>query len=340
MMKRATFFLIILVFIIVIIVPGVLIISCDSHIFNESSQDKRKKPKEDNLTIKLYLTKEKKIEEIPLEEYIKGVVAAEMPASFHIEALKAQAVAARTYTYRRWKKAGGTGCALCPEADICDNFAHCQAWIDKKEMLAKWGIFSYYHYNSKINQSIDNTAGKIIYYDDSPIDPLFFSTSNGKTENSEDVFSAFLPYLRSVESSGEEISPRFKSEKKISTKNLYQKLKEKWPDIIVDENNPMAQWKIIEKSVGGRVKTLKIGNKIVNGTEIRGLLGLNSTDFSWENERDSIKFICRGYGHGVGMSQYGANIMAKSGTDFVEILKHYYTGVQIKDINNIIKSNK
>lgn len=196
--------------------------------------------------------------------------------------------------------------------------------------MKKWGIFSYYHYYSKIKQAVDATSGMIMLYNGEAIDPLFFSTSNGKTENSEDVFGKYIPYLRSVTSPGEEISPRFLEVKQIPVDEVVDKFRQKWPDIAIDPKNPERQWKVLERSAGGRIKILQVGNKVVKGTEIRQLLDLNSTDFKWERTGRSIKFTSIGFGHGVGMSQYGANAMAKSGSNYVDILKHYYTGVEIR----------
>jgi len=331
-MKRAGYILIFFVFLIVIVVPGLIVKSC--KIISPEKPGGQVKPetkasRREN-TVALYLNSTKKIENTPLEEYVKGVVAAEMPASFDMEAIKAQAVAARTYVYTRWKQAGGSGCSLHPEADVCDDPTHCQAWITKGEMLKKWGIFSYYHYYSKINQAVNSTAGMVLLYEGKPIDPLFFSTSNGKTENSEDVWENYVPYLRSVISPGEETSPRFLEIKQISVDDIVKKLRQKWPDLIIDSKNPERQWKVLETSTGGRIKIMQMGNKVIKGTEFRQLFDLNSTDIKWERTGSSIKFTCVGFGHGVGMSQYGANAMAKNGSTYVDILKHYYTGVEIK----------
>lgn len=329
MMKGISYYIIFITIIIVIVIPGIIVRSC-GPVLPGRLQDKVEQIPKKGDTISLYITKSKKIEQIPLEEYLKGVIAAEMPANFDMEALKAQAVAARTYAYKRSKS---KGCNLKSGADVCDS-THCQVWITKKDMLKKWGIFSFYHYISKINQAIEETSGMIIFYNGEPIDPLFFSTSNGRTENSEDVFKNTVPYLRSVKSPGEEISPRFSGVAKIPVKEVVSKIKKQWPDIKIDEKNPEKQWKVLEESQGGRIKHMQIGNKTIKGSEFRMLLNLNSADFNWERSGKNIKFTTKGYGHGVGMSQYGANVMAKSGKNFLEILKHYYTGIEIKKVEN------
>lgn len=325
MMKKISYYLIFFIIMIVIVIPGVIVRSCGPRKY--SKEIKEKLEKSDDI-VALYIKESKKIEYIPLEEYIKGVVAAEMPASFDIEAIKAQAVAARTYAYKRCK---GAGCSLHPKADVCDSI-HCQAWINKKDMLKKWGVFSFYHYISKINQAVDATSGIIILHSGEPIDPLFFSTSNGRTENSEDVFKNTTPYLKSVKSPGEEISPRFSAVVKIPIKEIVEKLKKKWPDIKIDDKKLENYLKVLEKSKGGRIKKMQVGNKIIKGSEFRMLFNLNSADFKWERSGNTMEFTTRGYGHGVGMSQYGANIMAKKGKNFEDILKHYYSGVELKKI--------
>lgn len=329
-MKGAGYYIIIFMIFIIIVVPAVIVKSCKPIRPQSPSVPEWLKQAGVSENISMYVNSSKKIEKLPLEEYVKGVVAAEMPASFNIEAIKAQAVAARTYVYKRWRAVGGKGCSLHPGADICDDPTHCQAWITKGEMLKKWGIFSYYHYFGKINQAVNSTAGMIILFQNEPIDPLFFSTSNGKTENSEDVWEKTIPYLRSVTSSGEETSPHFFAIKEFSVEAVVSRLKQKWPDLIIDNKSPEKQWKVIETSEGGRIKTMQVGNKIIKGTEFRELFELKSTDFKWERSGSNIKIKTCGFGHGVGMSQYGANAMAKDGANYVDIIKHYYSGVEIK----------
>ncbi|HHY70828.1 MAG TPA: stage II sporulation protein D [Thermoanaerobacterales bacterium] len=329
-MKGAGYCIICFMIFIIIIIPGVIVKSCKPIQHESPIEQKSIKQVPSGEHITIYINSSKKAETIPLDEYVKGVVAAEMPASFNIEAIKAQAVAARTYVYKRWRTVGGKGCSLHPEADVCDDPSHCQAWITKGEMLKKWGMFSYYHYYSKINQAVSSTSGMIILYQDEPIDPLFFSTSNGKTENSEDVWEKPIPYLRSVVSPGEETSPRFFAVEEFPVDVVVSRLRQKWPDISIDYKNPEKQWKVIEVSEGGRIKNMQVANKVVKGTEFRQLFDLKSTDFKWERSGKNIKIMSTGFGHGVGMSQYGANAMAKNGANYVDILKHYYSGVEIR----------
>ncbi|MDN5331283.1 MAG: stage sporulation protein [Tepidanaerobacteraceae bacterium] len=332
MMKGIAYHLVFFIFVLVIVLPAVIVRGCSSFLPEKVGEESRI-AKSQELTVSLYVTSKKTIVKIPLEEYVKGVVAAEMPASFKIEALKAQAVAARTYVYKRMRSKGGTGCSLHPEADVCDDPTHCQAWINTGQMVKKWGIFAFYHYYSKISQAVKSTAGMVILYRGKPIDPLFHSTSGGKTENSEDVWGNFVPYLRSVTSPGEESSPKFMEVKQLSVSEVVSKIMHKWPDISIDSQNPERQWEVVERSEGGRIKKMRIGNRIVSGTEVRELFQLNSTNFKWERSGDRIKFTTIGYGHGVGLSQYGANAMAEKGVNYIDILKHYYTDVEIRKID-------
>lgn len=289
------------------------------------------------LKIKLYDETSGKLEEMPLEEYVKGVVAAEMPASFELEALKAQAVAARTYAVNKMQIFGKSGCSKHSEADVCSDSTHCQAWESVDEQKKKWGIMSYYVYSRKIAQAVDDTAGEIITYDDQPILPAFHAISGGKTENSEDVWSQALPYLRSVVSDGEEDAPKFTAQVNMSIQDFIDKFKAHYPNAGITVKNLKDAVKILDISEGGRVKDIKVGDVTIKGTEFRSIYNLNSTNFKIYIDGNSVKIITIGYGHGVGMSQYGANSMAKKGSTYQEILKHYYTGVEIKSISEVYK---
>ncbi len=331
-MRKLWYYIVFFIVFVVIIIPSVMVRSFKSK-QSRIPMEHNEMEFQDETYITVFVNSVKKTKTILLDEYVKGVVAAEMPASFDMEAIKAQAVAARTYVYKRCRSLGGLGCALHPEADVCDDPSHCQGWITKSEMLKKWGIFSYYHYYSKINQGVNSTSGMVIMYRGEPIDPLFFSTSNGKTENSEDVWDKPIPYLRSVASPGEESSPRFFTVVELPVEDVVSQLKRKWPDLFIDSENPEKQWKVIETSEGGRIKSMQISNKVIKGTEFRQLLNLKSTDFKWERSGENIKIMSVGFGHGVGMSQYGANSMAKDGANYEDILKHYYSGVEIRRIH-------
>lgn len=267
--------------------------------------------------------------ELEFEEYIKGVLAAEMPVLFEIEALKAQAVAARTYAVKKMnqeKKEELKG------ADISTEHSKGQAYLSVEELKQKWGENFYTYYN-KITKAVEETKNEIMIYEEEPIEAVFHSTSAGITQSAEDVWQVDVPYLQSVESIGDIEAPVFVDEKIISKQEVFQLLKEKYPEIVIQDL--IRQIQIVERNNGGYIKKAQIGNKILSGEEIRSLFNLRSSCFSIEEEGDNLKFISKGYGHGAGMSQYGANYMAKEGKNYKEILMHYYQGVQIKEINEI-----
>ena len=281
----------------------------------------------------------KTVKEMDMEEYIKGVVAAEMPVDFDIEALKAQAVAARTFAYGRKIRAYESKAGVHDDVDICTNYAHCQAWKSKDAKMKDWGIFNGTRNWNKIAQAVNETRGLIITYDGKVINALFHANSGGKTENCEEVWEGVqVPYLRSVESNGEEAAKDFKAAVTIKINDFIDKLKTKYPDIKLGSKNVPGSIKALEYSEGGRVKLLQIGDITMKGTDFRTLLGLRSTNFKIEKAgSDSIKISTQGYGHGVGLSQWGANYLSKRGGTFDEIIKYYYTGVEITSINDYIK---
>lgn len=282
-------------------------------------------------TIKLYHTATEKIEEVPFDEYLYGTVSAEMPASYDMEALKAQAVVSRTYTLYQIMN----GKKRHKDANICDSYACCQAWISKEDRLKKWKEDVRESNWKKITEAVNSTSGKIITYENKPIDAFFHSNSGGKTETVADVWGGSnFPYLQSVETAGETEYSQYSSEVKLSKDDLIKKLKEKHNDIKIDFKDKEAI-KIIDYTSGGRVKTIKFGNIQIAGTEARSLLGLKSANFTVKIENDDVIFSVIGYGHGVGMSQTGADSMAKNGSNYEDIIKHFYTGVTISEVNDL-----
>lgn len=279
-------------------------------------------------TIKLLHTKTQEIEEIKLDEYLYGVVSAEMPASFEKEALKAQAVVARTYTiYKIENNEGKHG-----EANICDDSSCCQAWISKEDRFAKWEESSREANWNKIVEAVESTKGKYITYEGKPINAFFHSNSGGKTETTLNVWGGSgYPYLQSVSTSGEDAYTQYKSEVTLTKEEFINKIKEKYSDFEIDFNDEKCI-SILEYTEGNRVKKIRIGNKEFSGVEIRTLIGLKSANFNIEIKGDNIYFSVLGYGHGVGMSQTGADSMAKAGKNYEEIIKHFYTGVEISNI--------
>ena len=280
-------------------------------------------------TISLLHKKTGEVGQVKLDEYLCNVVSAEMPATFEQEALKAQAIVARTYTiYKILNKKHDN-------ADICDDSTCCQAWISKDDRLAKWEENQRESNWQKICSAVNETSGKIITYENKPIDAFFHSNSGGITEVPVNVWGGTgYPYLQSVETSGENTYTQYASEVTLSQEELINKLKEKYSDISIDFTNS-DDIKILEYTESTRVKTVKFGNHEISGVEARTLFGLKSTNFEISRDGNNIKFSVKGYGHGVGMSQTGADSMAKNGSRAEEIIKHFYTGVEITEVNKL-----
>lgn len=281
-----------------------------------------------NEIIRVYITETGEIEEVNLEDYICGVVSNEMPANFEKEALKAQAVTARTYLAS--KKLNR--CTLHEGIDICDS-THCQVYTSKEKRLEKWGADYANEYWNKIKEAVDETSGQVLSYEgELVLYPQFFSTSSGQTENSEDVYLGEIPYLRSVASTGEESAPKYTSDKTLKISDFVYLLNSNFTNLNVTVENIKNNFNIKSSSAAGGVIKLNINNVEIRGVDFRKALSLNSTNFTYEFNGDYITFHCKGYGHGVGMSQWGANAMAKNGSNYEEILKHYYTGVEITNL--------
>lgn len=259
------------------------------------------------------------IESIPLEEYIVGVLAGEMPIYFEKEAFKAQAVAARSYALKRMEYNYEN------EYDVVDSVLN-QVYLDDNYLKEAWE--SEYTMNiSKLREAVNETYNEYLEYEGEVIDALFFSTSNGYTESASLVFNMDLPYLKSVKSAWDEkTSSAFRAVKTIPAREFYDKLGLKYSE----EFNV----KVLKRSSTNRIISLKINEKEFSGRTLYDKLGLKSTDFSLKKEGDNIVINTTGYGHGVGMSQYGAEGMALEGYDYREILKYYYVGTSIKKMEN------
>ena len=245
-----------------------------------------------------------------LEEYVLRTLAAEMPGNYEMEALKAQAVAARTYAL---KKQLTGGCEKHPGCDVCDSPSHCQAFASDADMKDKWGPL-YGVLRRKLTSAVNQTRGEVLLYDGKPIDALYHAASQGCTEDSGAAFLTQLPYLVSVptpESYETEVSVSFAQAARLTGQSA------------------VSGASVAETTASGRVKTLLIGQKSYTGAQARTLFSLKSTDFSVEARDGALYFTVRGYGHGVGMSQYGANAYAKDGWRYTQILTHYYTGAII-----------
>lgn len=257
------------------------------------------------------------IEVVPFEDYVVGVLAGEMPVNFELEALKAQAVAARTYVMKKMSNNRNK------DYDIVDTVQN-QVYISDEELKDKWKD-KYQERINKVKRAVLETKGEYLSYNGKVIEAFFFSTSVGKTENSEEVFKESLPYLRSVDSTwDEEVSPVFNDSKEYSMQEFYERLNLKYSDKIKVE--------ILNTTSTGRIKNIKINNKKFTGSEVYKNLNLRSTFFEINQIGSNVIINTKGYGHGVGMSQYGALAMAKKGYKYDEILKYYYQNIQIEKI--------
>ncbi|WP_027965217.1 stage II sporulation protein D [Halalkalibacillus halophilus] len=272
------------------------------------------------VSIRVMRSTTNEVEEVDLETYVAHVVAAEMPASFEEEALKAQALAARTYMVQRLANEAGES-----EYDVTDTVEH-QVYLDEEQLRERFGLEFSSQY-SKIEEAVKTTEGEIITFDGSPITAAFFSTSNGHTENAHDYWQNEIPYLMSVESPWDEASPVYSDQEIYTLSEISQKLGL--------ENNALFNVSEISRTSSNRIKEMKINGQTFTGREIREKLNLRSNDFDVEPKGDHVVFTTTGYGHGVGMSQYGANGMASHGYDYRDIVQHYYQNVTIQTIDEI-----
>lgn len=275
--------------------------------------------------VKVYISSENEVKELPIDEYLYGVVSSEMSPTFNQEALKAQAIAARTFVINKLNNK----CPNANGADICDT-VHCQVYRDKDMVLKNWNDEKRNEYWENIRNAVDSTSGMVITYNDEIIKyPQFFSTSSGKTENCKDVFSSHVPYLVSVESKGDEVSNSYKSSLDIELNEFIDIINREYEEANLNIDTVKNEIIIKGRSEAGGVTLISIGDINIKGTELRKLLGLKSTNFTFRFDNNKIIFDCTGYGHGVGMSQWGANAMGKEGATYDQILNHYYTGTNI-----------
>ena len=263
------------------------------------------------------------VETLPLNEYLWGVTAAEMPASFSSEALKAQAVCARTYCVHQRQNAPDKH----PGADVCTDFTCCQAYLTREQAAQSWGGEAG-RYTDKISAAVRDTDGLLCLYNGAPIDAVFFSSSAGRTSAAAEVWGADVPYLAAVDSpEGEEV-PGWRTVVTFPSAEFAARFQTSCPE--ADFSGPTETW--IENIVtdsSGAVKPVTMGGVEVTGGQARTILGLRSTHFTAEATGTEVTFHVTGYGHGVGLSQYGANALAGEGKSFEEILKWYYTGVTV-----------
>ncbi len=294
---------------IVLIIP-VIILSIKPKNIKEKIYENEK-----NIIVRVKRNKTDEIQKIPLEKYLIGVLAGEMPVSYDLEALKAQAVAARTYTIKKIEQ------NINEQYDVIDT-TNDQVYKDDEELKQAWQE-NYDENKKKIKEAIKQTRGEYLAYDGKPIHAFFFSTSSGNTENCKDVFGENLPYLVSVSSTWDENSPSYQNTTTYTKKVFLKKLELPYNDKIRIQ---------IERNETNSINKITINDKTIKGTEFRFKLGLRSTNVEIEEKDNNIIITSKGYGHGVGMSQYGAKELASIGYKYDEILKYYYQGIELKKL--------
>ena len=269
------------------------------------------------------------VSQMPLGDYLWCVVAAEMPASFEEEALKAQAVAARTYAMRRMANPPDAH----PDAAVCTDHTCCQAYITPEAAAANWGEWAAY-YTAKLRNAVSGTDGVVALYDGALIDAVFFSSAAGRTVDAVEVWGNAVPYLTGVDSpEGEEV-PNWRSTVTVTPQEFRQTFQAAHPEAVL-EGDPSGWFGTPELDSAGGVRSLTVGGITVSGGEMRTLFSLRSTHFTISATEAEITFSVTGYGHGVGMSQYGANALAKEGKTYEEILQWYYTGITLDTIDTL-----
>lgn len=299
-----------------------------------TSQEKKAVP----YTVKVYRNDLKKVQQVELEDYIVGVVAAEMPAEFELEALKAQAMAARTFLVQRI--ATGDFHDVPVGAQVIDTVKN-QVYLDEQQRRETWGG-AYEMKEKKVEQAVKETAGDILTYNNKPIMASFFSTSNGYTENAEDYWGGEkIPYLRSVAVPWDKSSPKYTASVSMSLSQFEKKLNTRVTRTALAQSGENPQWmKILSYTQGKRVEQAKIGTKSYTGREVREKLGLNSSQFTMTYKNNSVVIKTVGYGHGVGMSQFGANGMAQQGKTAEEIVKYFYKDIEVENAAKYLPSKK
>lgn len=254
------------------------------------------------------------LQQMDLEEYLVGVVLAEMPAGFESEALKAQAVVARTYTRKRMERGKHDGAAVCMDPGCC------QGYMDPSDYLDSGGTESSVE---KVRQAVHNTDGQVLTYEGELIDATYFSCSGGSTEDAVAVWGQDVPYLQAVDSPGEEDAPRYSDSVTFAASEFAQLLG------LSAQGDPAGWFGEVTYTDGGGVDTMVIRGQSFRGTKLRSALGLRSTAFEVKVSGQTITVTTRGFGHRVGMSQYGAQAMAEGGSGYKAILAHYYTGAEL-----------
>lgn len=297
----------------------------------QQKTEKQTQSKED-FTVTLLRTESNKVEKIPLKEYLCGVVSAEMQANFEGEALKAQAVAACTYTLYRYEylKKYPNAENGHPEAYVCDDHTHCKSYLSASEAKKRWGADWYDKYYGNIQSAVDQVYGQVITYEGEIINAVFHAISSGRTESAESVWGTPVPYLVSVDSSVDTAVAGYETTVSFTFEEAKRRLEELGVTV---GDDPQTWFEPPLLGSAGSVESVTVGGKAIKGTELRKAFELRSTAFAIAVGNDNITFTVHGYGHQVGMSQNGANELAKDGKTYTEILQHYYSGVKIQNYN-------
>lgn len=263
------------------------------------------------------------IEKVAVIDYLYGAVAAELPPGFHSEAMKAQAVASHTYAlYCREHPVSELG-----GADFSTDPSNWEGYVTKEQMLERYPDLGETYWK-KITDAVDEVASTVLVYQEEPILAAYHSMSAGATEFASNVWNGTVPYLVPVDSVGDTLADQFETSVTFSAEQIRGILTEAYPDLTLD-GDTRSWFQIVSRSPSGYVLTLQAGNLQISGKDLRTLLGLRSTNFTITAQTDSFLFTTKGYGHGVGLSQYGADYMARQGSGYEEILLHYYTGAQL-----------
>lgn len=342
MKKKHLIYTGIIYLVILLLIPAIIIDQYKIQKEEEKKQEEKKEIEEkyevegkvgETIRVKLYKTGE--VIAIDANDYLRGVVPSEMPPSFEMEALKAQAVVARTYLYNKINEGSSH-----EDAEICDNPGHCQAFYTKDKLISIWKGRGYTdeqvnEYWGRIDNAVVTTSNIVAMYNGECIKAYFHANSGGKTEDVSAIWGKKdIPYLKSVESLGEEAHQYYTSSETIKKSDFEKIVKEKVNKDYSCQNRSENLIEIVDYTNSGRVNSVKIGEDIVKAENIRTMFSLKSTNFKIEQNGDEIVFSVSGYGHGVGMSQTGANYYAKQGMKFSDIITHYYTGVEVKKINS------
>lgn len=316
---------------VLVVLPAVIVKGCYYPDTSPATPDSANGGESPDINVWVHTTGQ--VVTLPLEEYVAGVVAAEMPTSFELEALKAQAMVARTFAVSHMRAYGGQGVAEHPQADVStDIWGGGQAWLSEDAARDQWGVIGFYARWQKVTEAAAATAGLILTYQGVPIEAAYHSTCGGATENSEDVWQEALPYLRGVSDPWCAASPWMNHTTDISVTAMEKAfgLSSGVLAATAGQGRPYVQ--VLEKTPSGRARSIRIGEKTVTASEFRKALGLESARFTYTVSGGTLHFVTSGYGHGVGMCQYGANGMALAGKTYRDILTFYYTGVDIEPL--------